>query len=912
MKVVELGGGENPRYRPNVDIRRLPTVDVIADFEKPLPLPSDEFDLVYSAYTIEHISWRRVKQFISEIYRILKPGGRAEIITANLLEQCRLIANSREWDEKFSCMIFGDQDYPENVHKCGFSPEYAARLFREAGFSRVEVKPHPNCSTDMIIIAYKEPDEAIFDRSYFEDGTSGYTLYRDFPVNYLVVEEVLRRKPESVLELGCARGYIVKRLNDLGIKAVGIDVSRHCWHTRATDNIIIADATRTPWPFKDKEFDLCLSKDFMEHIPESKLPSLIREMARVCRRGMHYITFQDHPHAFDDKTHRTLKPKEWWVQLFRENAPDFPVEILSHSELEKQLVEVPESDGLVKLNIGCFIDMFHYGWINIDIQDLSEFARQNGYVFRQLDVTKGLPYDDNSVDIIYTSHFLEHLTREEGLSFLKECFRVLKPNGIIRIAVPDARLLCQKYLSGEIMEYRHVNVGVEGAKDGAEALFHLLLAGHKTIYDFEALKVALEKAGFKDVRQMPPFKSQSAVIERQTISMYPTLSLYVEARPNKAEAEPTPKTRAKPREEAGRRLKVGLISTQFFGVPPKGYSGLEMVLWNLACALSKLGHEVTLFAPEGSMAPPGGRLVVTGPAYHAVNVDWLEVERKAYEVYGDKLSDFDIVHGHNWFGFEYAAKARNPGLKVCHTHHGHLNLEWWRRSPPPFKLNLIAISDWMRRVYEAQGFRAKYVYNGIDLERYPFKREKGDSLLFVGRIDRFKQPHIAIEVAKRLDMELDIVGGTFVQDPSYLESIRRMCDGKRIRFHPDAPHELKVKLMQDAKCLLFTSCMGEPFGLVAVEAMACGTPVIALNDGAIDEVVKEGGIVCDVYDKSITANGPVYRAKADPVEEICKAISRIESIRPEECRRNAERFSKEAMAEAYERLYMQIIGGDEW
>lgn len=737
-----------------------------------------------------------------------------------------------------------------------------------------------------------------FDREYFEDGTKGYNLYRDFPIHYNTLLIILKRNPESVLDVGGARGYLVKKLQDLGIRAVCMDISEHCWHTRATDSFVLWDATKAPWPFKDKEFDLCISISFFEHIPEEKVNIVIKEMARVSKRGLHGITFEA-PENDIDKTHVNIKPREWWEKKFKEVAPDWPVEILDKEETEGSVVPLPKPDGLVKLNIGCFQNMYHYGWINIDILDLRKFARDNGYIFKQLDVREGLPYPDSSVDIILASHFLEHLTREEGLEFLKECRRVLKPNGIIRIAVPDAKLLAEKYLKGEIMEYRHVNIGVEKAKDEAEALYHLLLAGHKTIYDFPSLKRILEEAGFKDVKQMPFNKSQSEVIMKQTIDMYPTLSLYVEARPKKVVTARKGK------------LKIGIISSPFLRTPPDTYGGLEQIVADLAYCLAKQGHEVTIFAADGSKVK-GCKIIEFGPPTLKAQVNWLEEEKKAYLKIKHLLKDFDIIHGHTWFGFEYAYKAEVPQAKVCHTHHGALNLEWWKRSPPPFKLNFIAISNWMRKLYKAQGFNAKFVYNGINLKRYPFKKEKGERLLFVGRIDKFKQPHIAIEVAKKLNMGLDIVGGTFVQDPSYLEQIRKMCDGKQIKFYPDVPHRKKVELMQNAKCVLFPSAMGEPFGLVPVEAMACGTPVVALNDGAVEEVINEGGIVCDVFNKQITPKGAVYSLKRNPVEALAEAIEKVSSISPFDCRMNAERFSREKMTANYLNLYKQILNGEEW
>ena len=131
---IELGGGDNPAIHPNVDVREGKNVDIVADFNKPLDmLKSNYYDFVYCRYAIEHISWRSVKQFVSEIARILKPGGSCYIITANLKEQARVIANREVWEGDYeSRLLFGGQDYGENTHSSGMSPEYAVRLFGES------------------------------------------------------------------------------------------------------------------------------------------------------------------------------------------------------------------------------------------------------------------------------------------------------------------------------------------------------------------------------------------------------------------------------------------------------------------------------------------------------------------------------------------------------------------------------------------------------------------------------------------------------------------------------------------------------------------------------------------------------------------------------------------------------------
>jgi len=341
-------------------------------------------------------------------------------------------------------------------------------------------------------------------------------------------------------------------------------------------------------------------------------------------------------------------------------------------------------------------------------------------------------------------------------------------------------------------------------------------------------------------------------------------------------------------------MKIALISTPFFGVPPPGYSGLEQVVWDEACALAELGEKVVVFAP-GNKNPPKGFLCRTGEPLTDVNVNWLEKEMEMYQAYKDKLGDFDVVHGHGWFGCEYLYKQEHPDAKVCHTHHGHM---LWRSKPPGVeKLNLIAISRHMAfeysKIFQTE---VEYCYNGINLERYPFKQDKGDRLLFVGRISTAKRPDIAIEIAKRVGMKLDVVGGTFVPDRGYVEGIRRLCEQNGFGFYPDVPHEKKIELMQNAKALLFPSMMGEPFGLVAVESMACGTPVVATKDGAIPEIVEEGKVGFTCYS----------------LDEMCEAVRKVDGVRPQDCRKHAEKFSRENMGQNYLKLYQSILRGDEW
>lgn len=154
-RVLEVGGGERPFFRPNMDCREIPMVDIVADLNKAWPVETEAYEGVFGMYIIEHISWRNVRLFIAEIFRVLQPAGTAVMVTADLLAQAKKLAETAEWNDDLVCMIFGDNDYPENTHRCGFSPTYAVKLFREAGFREVTIFAHPACQTDMIIQAKK-------------------------------------------------------------------------------------------------------------------------------------------------------------------------------------------------------------------------------------------------------------------------------------------------------------------------------------------------------------------------------------------------------------------------------------------------------------------------------------------------------------------------------------------------------------------------------------------------------------------------------------------------------------------------------------------------------------------------------------------------------------------------------------
>lgn len=581
VRVLELGGGNNrhPMSDVNVDVRQGPQTDFTADFEAPLPIADADFEVVYCAYCLEHVTWRKVPAFLSEVYRVLKTPGKAVFLVPNTEAQLKWVQSHPEgWDgksffESASGVLFGDCDYPENSHKAFLSPDVVHKLFTDAGFSAVQTRPHGERNTDLLVEALKGPridsappvsqspsvsvpeavvsvpgavnpiedipPEELYDKDYWNGGAKygGYARegYWDYPVHRVTANHILSRKPESVLELGAARGYVLKRIQDAGIPGVGLEVSQHCVMTAVAGSVWQANLLAPNWglgsPIVDKSTDLCYSIAVLEHIPRKHIPHVIAEMARTCKRGLHGIDFGGHDDGFD-KTHCSLLPKSTWQELFALHAPGWPVEILDKEELEKGEISphVYAGDGKVKLNVGCSTVMYHDGWVNLDINDQSQWAQQHRYNFLRHDLNNGLPYDTGTVHLIHLSHVLEHFDYQKGLKLLKECRRVLRPeDGILRVAVPDAGKLMREYSENDLSEYDHINYGCAAAPSQAMKFWELLHAGHSACYDETTLVAALRSAGF--VVPRTGFRNTVGQMAKETLDMFQCLSLYADAEP---------------------------------------------------------------------------------------------------------------------------------------------------------------------------------------------------------------------------------------------------------------------------------------------------------------------------------------------------------------------------------------------
>lgn len=392
--------------------------------------------------------------------------------------------------------------------------------------------------------------EQLFSRRYFDSGLTtggGYHAYWDFPAHEATARHVLSRRPKSVIEIGGGRGYVMKRLHDAGVPGVCIDISKHCELSAVCEGFVRHDVCEAPWPLPlpktgypnaghVEQYDLALSLAVLELIPEEHVPAVCAELARVSQRGLHGVDFG--PGDGRDCTKVNLKPRSWWVERLPPGH-----EVVDKDELERG--EIPEAywkgDGKVKLNIGCGpLTMFHHGWTNLDVLDFTPYAQQGRYAFQVCDVRQGLPYNTGSVDAIYCSHMLEHVTYAEGLSFLRECRRVLKPeSGAIRVAVPDAEWLMGLYFDESdgcsLDDFDELNADCAESPSGAGKLYALLHGHHLSQYDHWALKDAMRKAGFQaeQVGFRKTFFGTAGCkdILRTTLDFLPSLTLTAEGVP---------------------------------------------------------------------------------------------------------------------------------------------------------------------------------------------------------------------------------------------------------------------------------------------------------------------------------------------------------------------------------------------
>lgn len=326
--------------------------------------------------------------------------------------------------------------------------------------------------------------------------------------------------------------------------------------------------------------------------------------------------------------------------------------------------------------------------------------------------------------------------------------------------------------------------------------------------------------------------------------------------------------------------------------PNNGYNGLEQIVWSIASGLSRRGHDVLLVAPNGSKPPPGVTL-------HGTTIG--ESEMAAYSGYWQRLPDYQVVIDHSWDKWSYILKVEGKlAAPILGVVHAPVHTMFGR--PPPVLLPcIVAISqDQAAHASELWGVPARVAYNGIDLNFYKSNGAKrSQRYLFLARISRIKGPHLAVDLARSLRFELDMVGDDRITGEPDLAHRMIELSKHNIAYHGGVSRERTVDWFSTAKALLHPAfAFREPFGLSVVEALACGLPVIASDHGALRETVKHGetGFVV----KNVAEMEALIRSDA------------VSSIRSDACRANAERFSIEAMVKRYEELCTEALDTGGW
>lgn len=377
------------------------------------------------------------------------------------------------------------------------------------------------------------------DREYFEadNQTIGYRYegYRDFGTNLTISDLIINEFPSCIAfaDVGGARGYLAKHINKKKNSdcTTVIDSSLHCYHTRAIKSFVLSNIIDDTIELSSPT-DVIISNNFLEHIPEDKIYDVISKLNKMSSVGMfHIITTSDYTTNltfYEDSTHKTYKPLAWWLDTIQSICPHKKIVVLDSSKIQPTY-PLNYNSKRNKINFGSYINMFYYGWENVDILDLSNFATLNNYFFNTQDITKPLFYPDEYADMIFTSHMIEYISYEDAYKFLKECHRILKPGGNIRIATPDTRLLTSEYLNYNIEKYKEINKSADLKDTSLDKLVSILLSNHKYLYDHENLTLLLHKAGFELTMIQSPFDSVSSVMKYETTVSHPTISLVVEA-----------------------------------------------------------------------------------------------------------------------------------------------------------------------------------------------------------------------------------------------------------------------------------------------------------------------------------------------------------------------------------------------
>ncbi len=344
-------------------------------------------------------------------------------------------------------------------------------------------------------------------------------------------------------------------------------------------------------------------------------------------------------------------------------------------------------------------------------------------------------------------------------------------------------------------------------------------------------------------------------------------------------------------------MKIGILAPLTLAIPPAKYGGTEQVIALLTEGLVAAGHDVTLFASGDSKT--SAKLVPTWPT--ALSREPQTDDPMGRFIYSnsaivgtvaDHLSGFDILHSHIDEHALILSKFTTTPLVT--TIHRKMDQPFQRRVYQAYpKVHFVSVSNQQRRLMSGVNW-AGTVYNGLDLDKIAYNpHPRGDYLLFVGRISPEKNPVWAIEVAKRAGRRLKLAGKIDQADQDYFaREVKPLLDSyPQAEFLGEVEYSDKIKLYQNAAATIFPIDWEEPFGLVMVESLAAGTPVIATRRGSVPEIIQPG------------QSGFIGQS----IEELATSAGQVGKLQRADCRSRAEDFSVQRMITNYLKVYNKVI-----
>ena len=347
------------------------------------------------------------------------------------------------------------------------------------------------------------------------------------------------------------------------------------------------------------------------------------------------------------------------------------------------------------------------------------------------------------------------------------------------------------------------------------------------------------------------------------------------------------------------RLRIAMVAPPWIPVPPRGYGGIELVVDLLGRELMRRGHDLTVFACQGSDPELNVVALADDDWFDDLGTPDQRVREATYlrRVYQFIKGDhFDVVHEHTEYPGIMLAHTLGVPFPAVATMHGRIGpKEYVFLREVDHEIGLVAISEAQKAGSQLIHWDA-VVHNAVDARSLRFSARKDDFLLQLARITPDKGQHVAIEIARQVGLPL-VLAGKLDADTRSREYFATKIEpylGDRVTWIQDVAGEEKKDLLARARAMLFPIAWDEPFGLAMVEAMASGTPVLAFPRGAARELVQSG----------------VTGFLGDTPEELAQLFGRLGEIDPERCRASvAERFNVGRMADGYEAVYELAMTG---